>query len=239
MAANRRASRRRNTIRVVAFLGVVGALFAVGQLVDVAAHVSTIRAWVAELGVAAPAVYTLAYAVATLLGVPGTPLTVLAALVFGPRQGVVVMIIASTIAAFGGFAIARWLARDRIERLLGDSRPYQALQSMLDASPVVAVPFARLMPVFPFSLVNYALGLSRMPLWKYLLTSELVMVPMNFVWVWSATAVYGTVIRGDVPWGIVLGTLGGALALLVVGVIGHRAFGSPEREGSNAQEAVP
>lgn len=232
MAANRRASRRRTTIHLAVLVGVVAALFVIGRFIDVAEHVGTIQQWVADFGIAGPLVYTLGYTCATLMGVPGTPLTVLAALVFGPRTGVLVMIVASTLSAALGFVIARWIAREQVERLLGGTALYEALQRMLETAPGIAVPFTRLLPIFPFSLVNYGFGLSRMPMWKYLLASEIVMVPMNFVWVFSATAVYGTVIRGEVPWTILLWTAGAAVALLVVGVVGHRALGHPPQEAA-------
>lgn len=226
MAADR-SSRRRAALGVAMFVAAVAALLALGQMVDVAAHVSSARDWLRGFGVAAPVVYAALYVVLTLVGVPGTPLTVLAALFFGPIVGLAVMVAATTVAAIAGFMIARYLARDRLERLLGGYGRYEALQELIAAEPVIAVPFARLMPVFPFALVNYAFGLSRMPMWKYLLASELAMIPMNVVFVFSASAVYRTVIRGDVPWGILLGSLGAAVVLVVICFTVRRAFGVP------------
>lgn len=232
MERQRRAFGRRTAVRVGLLVMVVLATVALSRSVDVAAHIGMLRSWVRELGVAAPSAYVVGYVVATLLWVPGTPLTVLAAILFGPRLALIVMIVASTLTAIGGFLIARYLARTRLERLLGGSRIYQSVQRTIDTAPLFAVPFARLFPAFPFIAVNYAFGLSRMSLWKYLVTSELVMIPMNVVWVFSSAAVYRAAIRGETPWAITLGTLGAALVLAAVGVLAYRATRGRATEAS-------
>lgn len=221
--------RRKAAFRVLVFVTVVLGLFAAAQSIDLATYVDELRAWVKDLGVAAPIVFIGGYALATLLGVPGTPLTILAALLFGLVGGFVTIVIATTLASTLGFLISRYVARDALQTFLEGHTVYERLQSVVSDNQWFSIPFVRVMPVFPYALVNYALGLSRVSFGRYILASELVMIPMNALWVFSAGAVYRTVVRGEVPWPLLIGT--SVLGLLIAGAgylvrrRGHRQEG--------------
>jgi uncharacterized membrane protein YdjX (TVP38/TMEM64 family) len=211
---------RRVGLRVIAFLIALVAVWGVAQTVPLDEAMRSIRAWAAELGAMAPLAFVGGYVLATLLGVPGTPLTVIAGLLFGPRDGLIVAIAGSTLTASIAFWAARTVARAPLERWLSKRPSYERFQDLLVRNKWTAIAFLRVQPLFPFTFVNYALGLSRVPFWKCLLASEVGMLPMNAVYVWSAESVYRIVLRGEVPWtliGITLGTAVGLVALIYVG----------------------
>jgi uncharacterized membrane protein YdjX (TVP38/TMEM64 family) len=218
------AEHRLPIARILLFAGVVAALFVAAHAVDVEPHVAAIRGWLRGLGMWAPVVFVIGYAAATTLGAPGTPLTILAAVLFGPWIGVATIVVASTLAAVIGFCLSRFVARGRLERLLAHRPAYERLQSMVSASPITAISFARLMPAFPFSFVNYALGLSRVSFGSYLLASELAMIPLNVVWVLSAGTVYRMAVRGETPWAILLASAAAAAGMLALLWMGRRRF---------------
>lgn len=224
--------RRRALVRTLGFVLVVGTLFVAARFVPIEETISELRQWLRGFGVWAPVVFGLGYAVATMLGVPGTPLTVLAAVLFGPWVGVITMIVATSVAAIVGFALARAVIADQVEALLRGRPAYEKLQQMVETSPWTAIVFARLMPAFPFTLVNYTLGASRVPFSTYLLASEIPMVAMNFVWVFSADSVYAMVVRGEVPWGILVGSVAAAAVAFALMMVGRGRFSSPH--GSRA-----
>jgi uncharacterized membrane protein YdjX (TVP38/TMEM64 family) len=239
------AERSGSIARILLFAALLVGLFVAAQTIEIQPQVGALRGWLRGFGVWAPAVFVLGYALATTFGAPGTPLTILAAILFGPWLGVVTMIVASTLAAVIGFCLSRFVARSRLERLLAHRPAYEKLQGMVAASPVTAISFARLMPAFPFTFVNYALGLSRVSFGRYLLASELAMVPMNVVWVFSAGTVYRMVVRGETPWAILLASAGAAVGVLALMWMGRRRFSldggdaSPPRSARGSRRARP
>ena len=211
-----RAQRRRAAVKVLTIAAILVGVFVLARFTEVQGHLGMVRAWIHEAGSWGYVGFALGYAVATVLGVPGTPLTVLAGLLFGFWPGLLVMIGGTTLAAAGGFFAARKLMRGSLERWLCDKELYQRLAAMIEREGWVAIPLARVLPVFPFPFVNYTFGLSRVPFWTYLLASELVMIPMNAVWVGVADGVYVTISNGGVPW-VTLGWVTGfGLAIVII-----------------------
>lgn len=212
---------------MIGFVAVAVIIFVAAQRTDLAAHLGTIRQWVTDAGPAGYLAFIGGYTICAVLGVPGTPLTVLAGLVFGFLEGVLVMVVATTLASSLGFFIARRVARGSLERWLQEMPMYERLQSMIEREGWVAIPLARVLPVFPFAFVNYGFGLSRVPFWRYLLASELIMIPMNVVWVGVAGGVYATVAGGEMPWAILGWVTGFGLVLVAISwSIKHVAAGS-------------
>ena len=201
-------------------LALAGALLVtaavVGHTIDVARHLETARTWTGTLGVLAPVAYVAVYVVATLLGVPGMPFTLLAPLLFGVWPAVAVMIVASTISALAGFLIARYLARDALMARLEGSAGFSRLTALLEAHDWVVIPVLRIVPLMPFAVVNYGFGLTGISVWRYAAWSLLAMAPMNVVLVLGAELFYTAFTRGAVPWPLVAGAL--AAALLVAGL---------------------
>src|SRR5262249_40152870 len=82
----------------------------VGLFVDVSRHLHVVQAWADALGTLAPVAYIVVYVVATLIGLPGTPITLLAPFLFGVVPAILIMVVGSILSAAFGFLIARYFA---------------------------------------------------------------------------------------------------------------------------------
>lgn len=208
-------------------IGVVAALVVAGRLVEAEAYLAVARDWVDGLGPWGPVAYVLLYVVATLLFVPGTPFTVLAALLFGVGWGFVIMMAATTLAAISGFVIARYLAKERMEARLAATDTFRRLQQMVEREHRFVIPVIRFLPVFPFSFNNYALGLTNISFLTYLVWSEAVFVVMNAVLVLGAGAIYRALVLGETSWWLLGGATAAGLLVALLGWLARR-YGAEE-----------
>ncbi len=139
-------------------LVVIVALVTAAILVIDLPHVDRMREQVTATGVAGMAGFVLGYALLTLGPVPKAALSAAAGLLFGLGVGAVVVWVASMLGAVAGFWLARWLGRDAVERLAGRRLSYA--DDWLTRRGILAVIGGRLLPVVPFTVINYAAGLS-------------------------------------------------------------------------------
>jgi uncharacterized membrane protein YdjX (TVP38/TMEM64 family) len=216
---------RRSRWPFVAFGLFLLAVVVASRAIDLERHVATAQAWTAALGILAPAVFVVVYVAATLVGVPGTPFTLLSPLLFGPLTAFVVMVVASGASAAGGFVIARYLARDALTERLGRTDGFARLARLVAAHDWVVIPFFRIVPVVPFAVVNYGFGLTAIPFWRYLLWTEVAMIPVNAVLILGADAFYLATIRGTVPWPLAAAAVAAAAVVAGLAALGLRKFG--------------
>lgn len=226
---------KKNWTQILIPLTLLAALFTVGKLIDLDQYLLLVQQEVRQLGPWGPVVYIVIYVVATLL-LPGTPFTILAAFLFGTAWGYFTMVVATTLAAVSGFFTARYLARDVVEQRFAGTAPFIKVKKMVEDNSWFSIPFIRLMPIFPFAINNYVLGLSRVPFWTYLITSEIVFLPMNAVFVFGAQAIYRALVKGEASWGLLIATTGATLAVLGVGILGKRFLPANGREDRSAAD---
>ncbi|QXE90946.1 VTT domain-containing protein [Geomonas subterranea] len=141
-----------------------------------------LRGLIASYGTLAPAVYILVYALAPVLFLPALPLTIAGGIVFGPFWGVVYTIVGATMGASLAFLVARYAARDWVASKLTGPR-WQRLDSEVAQHGWKVVAFTRLIPAFPFNLLNYAFGLTRINFAHYMLTSFVCMLPATVAFI--------------------------------------------------------
>jgi uncharacterized membrane protein YdjX (TVP38/TMEM64 family) len=200
------------------------AVFIAGRMVELHVYIEAIQGWIFSFGLWGPAVYLLIYVAAELAFLPGTPFTILAALFFGAFWGYVIMLTGATAAAVLGFLSTRYLFGERFHKRFADQEEFQKISAWIEKSPWLAIPFVRIMPIFPFSVNNYALGLTRITFRTYLLTSLAAFVPMTAVLVLGANALYRSMVQGEISWWLILGTTAAGLVVFVLGMLGKRAF---------------
>jgi uncharacterized membrane protein YdjX (TVP38/TMEM64 family) len=147
--------------------------------------------WVNGLGVWGPAVFMLGYAIGVVAFVPGSVLTLAAGAIFGLAAGTLYVFIAATVGAAAAFFVARHLARGSVEQRLRGSERFAAIDRAVGDEGLKIVFLLRLSPVFPFNLLNYALGLTRVRFFDYNVAS-LGMIPGTLLYVY-----YGK-LAGDV-----------------------------------------
>jgi uncharacterized membrane protein YdjX (TVP38/TMEM64 family) len=135
----------------------------------------TITAWVEHNGYWGPAVFIGVYTIAPALFLPGSVLTLAGGALFGPFTGALLSLIGATIGATVAFLIARYLAADWVERRV--SGRLQEIKEGIEREGWRFVAFVRLVPLFPFNLLNYALGLTRLSVQTFAITSFITMAP--------------------------------------------------------------
>ncbi len=122
------------------------------------------------------------YALATVLFLPGSVLTLAGGLLFGPLWGTLFNLTGATLGATLSFLIARYLAADWAERRAAGM--LRRLKQGVEEEGWRFVAFVRLVPLFPFNLLNYALGLTRIPLSGYVAATALCMLPGALAYSW-------------------------------------------------------
>lgn len=161
--------RRRLALRVgMAALVIVGLVVAGRAL---GAHVPQFAARVRELGALGPLAFVVGYALATVCGVPGSVLTLAGGAIFGVWAGAAWVFLGATLGASGAFLIARYVARGIVERRVAREPRFAAIDRAIAADGRRIVFLLRLSPVFPFALLNYLLGLTRVRFPDYLVAS--------------------------------------------------------------------
>jgi uncharacterized membrane protein YdjX (TVP38/TMEM64 family) len=152
------------------------------------AYLGTFTTWVESLGVWGPAVFIVGYAVAVVAFVPGSVLTLAAGAIFGLGAGTAYVLVAATLGATAAFLVSRTFARAAVERRLAGNPRFTALDRAVAAEGRRIVFLLRLSPVFPFNLLNYALGLTKVRTADYVLAS-LGMLPGTLLYVYSGSVV--------------------------------------------------
>jgi uncharacterized membrane protein YdjX (TVP38/TMEM64 family) len=136
---------------------------------------ATIERELRRFGGWAPILFLLLYALATVLFVPGSLLAVAGGALFGPIWGTLWNLTGATLGATLAFVIARYVASDCVAARSGER--LGRLMRGVEEEGWRFITFVRLVPLFPFNLVNYAFGLTRIRLREYVLASFVCMVP--------------------------------------------------------------
>ncbi|MDA8364472.1 MAG: VTT domain-containing protein [Gammaproteobacteria bacterium] len=140
-----------------------------------ALDVGTLERAVHSAGPWAPAAFMAIYALATVLFVPGSVLTLAGGALFGPVAGTFYNLTGATLGATAAFFIARHLASDWVRARTG-GRARQMVEGV-EREDWRFIAFVRLVPLFPFNLLNYALGLTHIRISRFVLVSYLTMLP--------------------------------------------------------------
>ena len=165
--------------------------------------------WQDDHRLATVAAFMLIYIVQTGLSLPGaTILSLAAGALFGPWFGTLYVVTAATLGAGLAFFAVRYLFRDAVVKKFGGK--LEGINRELDGRGLNYLLFLRLVPVFPFFLINLAAGLTRLPLRTFLLGTFVGIIPGSFVYVNAGAGLATIDTLGDIASPRVLG----ALALL-------------------------
>jgi uncharacterized membrane protein YdjX (TVP38/TMEM64 family) len=163
-------ARRRVILLLLVASGIVIAILLRDQV-----SVESLAARVSALGWYAPLVFIACYAVATVFFMPGILFTLAGGALFGPVYGTLYNLGGATLGATLAFLAARYIAYDWVAERTGNR--LRQLVEGVEEEGWRFVAFARLVPLFPFNLLNYALGLTRLRLSHYVITSFVFMAP--------------------------------------------------------------
>ena len=139
-------------------------------------------AGVASTGWLAPILFSLLYIAAVVLVLPGSVLTISGGLLFGPIWGTAINLLSATAGAILSFLLARSLGRGFVQKIIRGRATLEGLDRHLERGGFYPVLYLRLVPLFPFNLLNYSLGLTRVRLRDYALASLVGMLPGSFVY---------------------------------------------------------
>jgi len=168
------------TLRIMVVLALVVAV----MLFDLGAWLEATIARVESFGPWGPLVFIVVYVIATVLMLPGSALGLAAGALFGVVYGTGIVSIASTLGAALAFLVGRFLARDAIAARMAGNPAFAALDRALTDDGWKIVALARLSPVFPYTLLNYAFGLTKVRFTHYVLVSWIAMLPGTVLYVY-------------------------------------------------------
>jgi uncharacterized membrane protein YdjX (TVP38/TMEM64 family) len=137
-----------------------------------------------ELGSWGPAVFILLYVIACMAVIPASLLTIGGGTIFGVVKGSIYVSIAATLGATAAFLIGRYFARDWIHRKIGRHPAFVAIDKAVAEEGWKIVFLTRLCPIFPFFLMNYAYGLTRVSLRHYVLATWIGIMPGSTLFVY-------------------------------------------------------
>lgn len=234
--------RARPWLRPVIFLCIAAVIFAAWFILPVKDYLTTFLAWLEDLGATGLVILGCVYVLACVLLVPGSLLTLgagfLAAAIWptdpllAVAAGTVTVSIASTTGACAAFGLGRSVARNWIAGKVSSNAKFSAIDDAVGRSGFKMVFLVRLSPIFPFNLLNYALGLTKVRFGAYFLASWIGMLPgtVMYVYIGSVTGSLTALATGETEtppaqrWLLVAGLAATAIVVVLVTRIARRAL---------------
>lgn len=174
-----------------------------------------IETWVRGFGAWGAVAFVLIYALSMMAMIPGAPLDALAGAVYGPVLGSILALAGCNLGAIGAFLIARYAGAAWVHRRAPDK--VQGVIKSVEDEGWRFVALVRLVPIFPYTVFNYVLGLTRIPLSHYVLTNLVTMVPSTVAYVWLGYAGRNLIGGGSETHTVELALIAiGALAAIVL-----------------------
>jgi uncharacterized membrane protein YdjX (TVP38/TMEM64 family) len=178
--------RRLKTILIIAALIAAGVGF---LFLPVREWFWQLQGQIEGLGMIGPLVVAAAYVMLTILLIPGSALTIGAGTIFGLWVGSLVAIIGANLGALCSFLLARTFLREKVARWAAGHPRFASLDRAIGRAGFKVVFLSRLSPAFPFTLLNYLLGLTAIRASSYVLANLCGMLPGTFLYVYlGATA---------------------------------------------------
>ncbi|MGE3413969.1 MAG: TVP38/TMEM64 family protein [Dehalococcoidia bacterium] len=219
-------SRRARAWTRVAVLGVIALSGVIYTLRVGLPSVDEMQASITGAGAPGLVAFVLAYVVCSLVLLPKGLLSIVAGTVWGLGIGVAVVMTGAILGAIAAFAVGRRLGRTAVEELAG--RHLDSLDGVVERHGRLAIVVARLVPLIPFTVINYAAGVTTIRFADYVVGTAVGIVPGTVAYV--ALGAYGTD-PGSWEFGAAVGAFG---LLTIVGVLAvrrHRVAASHTQEG--------
>jgi len=224
-------------------VGVVG-LILLWSILPIAEWIRDLLAWVDGLGTVGPLVLGVAYVLACVLFIPGWILTLGAGALFGVVIGAITVSISSTLGATAAFVIGRTVAREAIAKKIEGNVRFRAVDEAVAREGWKIVLLVRLSPVFPFNLINYAFGLTKVSLKDYFFASWIGMFPGTLMYVYIGSLVgdlaalgAGERAKSPLEWALyVVGLVVTVAVTIYVTRIAKKALGETIADGASPEK---
>jgi uncharacterized membrane protein YdjX (TVP38/TMEM64 family) len=179
-----KSGRWRKMIKAFLVTVIIGILVVAGRTFNLQQVFRDALVWISGLGPLGPIFFILLYILACVLLLPGSVLTLGAGAMFGLVQGFIAVLTGATLGATSSFLIGRYLTRDWVARRIAGNEKFKAIDEAVAREGWKIVFLTRLSPVFPFNLLNYAFGLTRVSLKHYFFASWIGMIPGTMMYVY-------------------------------------------------------
>jgi uncharacterized membrane protein YdjX (TVP38/TMEM64 family) len=167
-----------------------------------------LTAWLQTFGPFAPILFVAARTAGSVVFVPGSLMAFAAGMLFGPVWGAAYNLVASTAGALAAFGIARYLAPAWVADHIGSRERLRRLAEGIRANGWKFVAFVRMVPLFPYNVVNYAFGLTPVRFFDYAWASAVFMIPADVAYVYLGFAGREALSGNDHAWALALGAFG-------------------------------
>jgi uncharacterized membrane protein YdjX (TVP38/TMEM64 family) len=164
-------------------LAIIGVLV-LARALDAQAYLRAALERIQDLGAWGAVLFALLYTLATVLLLPGVILTLGAGAVFGVVKGSILVSFSATLAATAAFFVGRYLARGWVVKQLEANPRFKAIDEAVAGEGWKIVGLTRLSPAFPFNLLNYTFGVTRVSPRDYILASWIGMMPGTVMYVY-------------------------------------------------------
>jgi uncharacterized membrane protein YdjX (TVP38/TMEM64 family) len=239
-----KAVRASSTVRLAAGIFLLVVLIAsLVFLPAAAAHLRPLFESIAGLGPMAPLVFGVVYVVAVVAFVPGSLLTLAAGFLFGMFLGTITVSVASTIGALAAFLLGRTLARCYVEERIPTNARFLALDEAIRQNGFRIVLLLRLSLAFPFNLLNYMLGLTKVSIGEYVFASWIGMLPGTLTYVYLGSTIKSLAdlsvgnYEGSMPQNFLFAA--GLLATIVLALVVTRLAKRSLREAATSLPGSP
>ncbi|HET8798844.1 MAG TPA: TVP38/TMEM64 family protein [Thermoanaerobaculia bacterium] len=175
-------------VKVVLAIVVVIAVVILLRVLPVAEWLEQFKLWVQGQGALGYVLYALVYIVCCVLVIPALALTLGAGAIFGFAGGAIVNVIAATIGATLAFLLARTVLRHRVEKMTENNVKFRALDRAITAEGTKIMWLVRISGFPPFTWVNYAFGLTGIPLGTYVITTFFGIIPGTLAFTYAGAA---------------------------------------------------
>lgn len=152
-------------------------------------NIRKLKIVIGSFGIIAPLIYICIYIVACIVFLPGLPITVLGAIVFGPIMGAIWTLIGATLGASLAFLIGRYAGRGMVEKWVKGKEEFEKIDEGVRKQGWRMLMITRLVPVFPFNLQNFAYGLTKIDFKTYVFVSAISMIPGIIAFTFMAGAI--------------------------------------------------
>lgn len=179
------------SIKLVMLCMIIVGIIAAAALLPVEDWLIKTLQWTQGLGVWGPVFVVAFYIIACILFLPGSVLTLGTGFIFQLLVGTIIVSIGSTLGACAAFLVGRTFGRDWIAKKIATNKKFAAIDNAVGQEGFKIILLVRLSPIFPFNLLNYAFGLTKISFAKYALGSWIGMLPGTIMYVYFGAGLRG------------------------------------------------
>ncbi len=199
-------------------------LIIVARGYDIGQYIGLLRDWVEAQGTVGVLSFLAIYVISVVLMIPASPLSILAGTLFGGLWGSVFVSCAATLGACLAFLVSRTWARPYVKEKFAHQKHFITLEKMTDRYGSWMIAVTRLVPLFPFNLLNYGFGLTNVSFWAYAFWSWLCMIPGIVLYVAGADALTNLIENGTFSVGHIIGLVLLLMGMVIAGVVLKKRF---------------